>query len=267
MSTLFDLFSGPLLWLGQLSFLIQIGLCIHVYRTGRPFWWIGILIIAPVIGGLAYAFLELLPDARSTGRHSINFSWFIPRSIVINRLREELEESETIERRLTLASLLFESGRKEEADELATPAVSGVFKDDATVISEVAWYKLELGKAAEAQQLLAKADTKAQKALLPRIELLRARVRFCNGDYAGAKATFDALHNSALGEEPRYFSAECLRQQGLSAEATELYRDIVKKYRKGTPVWRRAEKVWFKAAKLRLNTPHSPAPADSTKAP
>jgi hypothetical protein len=260
MTQFHELLDGPLLWIGQFSLVIQIALCVHVYRTGRPFWWIWIILMAPFIGGLLYAFMELLPDARRTGRHVLNFSWFIPKSVIIRRLQEELEDSETLERRLTLAALLYEAGRKEEADEVASPAVSGVFKDDPMVIAEVCWYKLELGRAQEAQRLLACANTKSNKAMIPRLALLTARVQFCNQAYAEAKAAFDGLHSYGLGEEPRFYSAECLAKLGDREGAEVLYRDIIKKYRKGNPVWRRSEKSWFKAAKERLYSRKSSAP-------
>ena len=44
-----------------LSVIIQIALIIHVIRTGRPYYWI-FIIMFPGIGALAYVVVELLPE-------------------------------------------------------------------------------------------------------------------------------------------------------------------------------------------------------------
>ena len=45
-----------------LIWLIQIALIIHVLKTGASRFWILILIFMPLIGGLAYFVIELLPQ-------------------------------------------------------------------------------------------------------------------------------------------------------------------------------------------------------------
>lgn len=243
------------LFFGPFSLIVQILLCVHVLRTGRPYWWIFVIMMGSLLGAIVYALVEVLPEARQTGRHALNFSWFIPKSIIIRRLQEELEEGPTVDKRLTLASLLHEAGRREEADEVASEAVGGVFKDDPNVVSEASWYKLELGRADEAAAMLARVSAGRDRQLQARLALLHARVKLCRGEFAAAQADFDALQDSMLGEEPRLFAADCRARLGRFEESRALYQDIIRKYRKGTPVWRRAEKAWFKLAKARLKLP------------
>jgi len=45
-----------------LTVIVQIGLIIHVIKTGRATYWVFIILIAPGIGSLAYAIVELLPE-------------------------------------------------------------------------------------------------------------------------------------------------------------------------------------------------------------
>src|SRR5213082_733021 len=90
--------SGPLAIAAKASWLLQLALIVHVYRTGRPFWWIYVLFIAPAIGGLAYLFLELLPDWNAN-----RGGFWTPRALKIKRLRQELDESDVVKTRLTLA--------------------------------------------------------------------------------------------------------------------------------------------------------------------
>ena len=56
---------GPIL---LLSIPLQIGCGVHVVRTGRPLYWIFILLIGSYIGVLVYLLAEVLPDLqRSRG--------------------------------------------------------------------------------------------------------------------------------------------------------------------------------------------------------
>src|SRR5882724_9536852 len=101
---------GPLLWI------LQIALAIHVYRTGRPFWWIWLLFAVPVVGGVAYLLIEVMPDVRSPRGF---FAGLKPRKWRIADRRAELEESETVENRLSLAEELFAAGEVQEAHDVA----------------------------------------------------------------------------------------------------------------------------------------------------
>src|SRR5688572_1932097 len=89
---------SPWASIAQVLWVLQLALIIHVYKTGRPFWWIYILFIAPAIGGIAYLLLELLPDWR-VNRGGI----WKPRSFRIRKLRDDLEETDVVKTRLELA--------------------------------------------------------------------------------------------------------------------------------------------------------------------
>ena len=231
------------------SLLIQIGLCIHVYKTGRPYWWIWIILMGSLIGCVLYALLELLPGARLSGPRLIKTSWFVPRSVRIRRAREIVEDSPTVESKLALAAMLYDYGRKEEAEQVASACASGVFKDDPAIIAEVSWFQLAVGKLAEAEQLLARADTKNNRTAKARLDLLTARVLFGHGRFAEAKAALEPLVLNALSEEPRYHLALCHLGLGEREKALQLLTSITQKYRKGSAIWRRAEKDWYKLAK------------------
>ena len=52
--------------LGILHVMIAIGLAVHAMRTGRPQYWLFILLFVPALGSIAYVVFELLPElARS----------------------------------------------------------------------------------------------------------------------------------------------------------------------------------------------------------
>ncbi len=240
------------LLLAPFSLLVQIALCVHVYKTGRPYWWMYILFMGSLLGCIVYVLVEILPDARRNSPRLIRTSWFVPKSVRLRRAREVVDESPTVENKLALAALLSDFDRTTEAEEIAAECPTGVFKHDPQVIAEVAWYKLAVGKLTEAEALLAQADTKFNKTAKVRIDLLQARVHLGHRRFDAARALLESLVPAALGEEPRYHLGICLLRMGHRDQARELLTDITRKYRKGGAIWRRAEKNWFKAAKQAL---------------
>lgn len=247
-----ELFGHAWAWLAPFSLLIQIALCVHVYKTGRPYWWMWIILMASFVGALVYVLVEILPELRFASRRSGGRAWFVPQSVVIRRAREELEEGYTIQRCLTLAGLLFDQGKREEAEAVAAEAVGGAFKTDPEVISEVAWYKVEAGKYDEAQRLLDNAAGKIQKTTALKMQLLRGRILLGRRQYKPALELFTGLMAESLGEEPRYYQALCHAGLGNRTQAVALLQDIAKAYRKGNAIWRRAEKPWYQSAKRKL---------------
>jgi len=247
-----DLVANLFLLIGPFSLLVQIALCIHVYKTGRPYWWIWILLMGSLLGCIVYTLIEILPDARRNSPRLIRTSWFVPKGVRLRRAREIVDESPTVENKLALAALLSDFDRTAEAEVIASECPTGVFKNDPQVIAEVAWYKLAAGKLTEAEQLLAQADTKFNKTAKARIDLLQARVILGHRKFDAARQLLESLVPTSLGEEPRYYLGLCLLRMGRRDQARELLTDITRKYRKGGAIWRRAEKNWFKAAKQAL---------------
>lgn len=247
-----DYIQSLVLTVGPLSLILQLVLCIHVYRTGRPFWWIWLIMMGSLLGCLLYLFLEVLPDARRNNSRMIKGAWFVPRRVIIRRAQEQVALTDTVETRLSLASQLYEYGHKEEAEQVASECASGVFADDPVIVSEVAWYKVAIGKLAEAEQILAKVDAKNNKQARSRIDLLKARILLGNKRCQEAMDLLSSLPSVNLGEEPRYYMALCHLALGNVPEGVRMLTAITKSFRKGSKVWRRSEKAWYKAATLKI---------------
>ena len=49
---------------GPLSVLLQIILVVHAIKTGRPYWWIWLILFFPFVGSGAYLLIEVAPDFR-----------------------------------------------------------------------------------------------------------------------------------------------------------------------------------------------------------
>jgi hypothetical protein len=205
-----------------------------------------------LVGCILYLVLEILPEAGRKGPHIGKASWFLPKNVIIRRARENLEVTDTVENRLNFASLLYGYGRKAEAAQVVADCARGVFSDDPEVISQVAWYQVEIGKCAEAEQLILKANTRNNKVARRRIDLLKARILLDRRNYEEAMSGFTALQSAHLGEEPRYYMALCHLGLGNTEEALRVLNEIRKYFRTGGKLWRRSEKTWYKAACQKL---------------
>ncbi len=235
--------------LAQLSWLLQIALIIHVYRTGRPYWWIWILFMAPLVGGLAYVLIELLPGFNSPlgFLHSIT-----PKSWKIAALRKELDESETVEKRINLAEALFDAGKVQEAHDLAVDCLAGVFKNDPRTLVDVARFKLALNQYREAYALLEAVNTTANRMLAIQVDVLRGDALLGLQRHVEAEAAYRKVSGKHTGEAPRAGLASVYEKTGRRDEAMALWKDIRAKFRKGNPAWRRAEHKWYKLATSKL---------------
>ncbi len=235
--------------IAKLLWLVQLALVIHVFKTGRPFWWIWLLLIAPVIGGLAYVLVELLPNMSASGG---GFTLWKPRAWRIRDLRTELEETDNIKLRLRLAAELLAAGQTAEACTVAEACLQGVFRDDPHTLANVARYRLEAGKHAEALAALDRVKVEADRMLGNEVGFLRGWALVQAGRHAEAQASLRPIESVLLGEQPRYFLAMSLAQSGDRAGARAIWEDIRKRFRRAGRGWRRAEQRWFKLAGERL---------------
>jgi hypothetical protein len=231
-----------------LVWLLQLGLIVHVVRTGRPYWWIMILLFAPGLGAVVYLLLEVVPGLPKGGGA---FNWK-PRSLRIRDLRRELEESDIVKIRLALAEELLAAGQAAEAQQVADEALRGVFKEDPHTLTAVARFRLEAGKPAEALAALDAVDTHRDRMLDLRVAVLRGRAWVAAGKDAEAQPLLRSLLSRHPGEEPRYFLALSLQKTGHAEEAKAIFEDIRKKFRRAGRGWRRAERPWFDQASERL---------------
>jgi len=234
----------------KLVWLAQLALIVHVLKTGRPYWWIWILFMAPAIGGIAYVLIELLPELRSSGS-GVRPSWK-PRAWRIRDLRRALDDRDTVKLRLALAAELLAAEKLTEALAVAEDSLHGVFRDDPHTLAAVAHFRLEAGRFPEALAALDQIKIKADRMLALTVARLRGRALVMLGRHVEAQATLREIVSTYLGEEPRYFLALSLHQSGSTPAARALWQEIRQHFRAAGRGWRRSEKRWFKLASARL---------------
>jgi hypothetical protein len=246
--------SSLLSFAGPLIVAAQIACVIHVFKTGRPYWWMWIIFCFPMIGLAAYLYLEVRPSLGKAGFR--NLLWNLKSSRErIGILDAELAESTTVRNRLALADELHAAGQFDRECEVLADGLRGAFKDDATLLMRLAEAHLEAGRTAEADKILATVVPEKSPDSQLQFATLKARVASLRGDQAQAASEFQELVGRKKSEGPRYYYAEHLLRSGQRDEGRAILTDILHQYRRGTVVWRYQERKWFYAAKRLLKSP------------
>lgn len=251
---------------GWVMLLVQLACVVHVIRSGRPYYWIWIILAFPFIGLGAYLLLEVRPSWGKLNWEAIWWKLKTSQQRIAHR-REQLEFAATQKNRFLLAEELAAAGKQNEACEVLAGGLHGAFKDDAETLLRLSQAQLEAGRAAEADATYARIQPDRSSEFQTRYRLLRARLWAALGQRDKAESQFQDSLKSRRSEAPRYFYAEFLLATDRATEGQKILTDILHQYRRGTSVWRYQEREWYYAAKKLLRTSKRPAPAPAAVSP
>lgn len=248
MSTLLNFVNQNQL-LSLLLLALQIGFIVHVFVQRRPIFWVFVLFFIPVVGVLLYFFFEVLPNVRV---RRADFDPIVERLQTsdqrIRARREALEDIDTLQNRVNLASELTRANRLDEAEETLRPLQQGLYKDDPQLLFSLADLKIRQGRDAEARDLLVQLDATRNQSLSARTKVLLAGTLVRLGDKSEAERQLRAAMTGAITEEPRVRLAEFLLDEGRTDEAKQLLDAVEKTYRRANNLYRTQEREWFRLA-------------------
>lgn len=243
-----------------LSALLQIGCIVHAVRTHRPYYWIFILLAGSFIGIAAYFFAELLPELRHNraARQALNHA----RDRIDPERRKraasrQLEVADTLDNRRRLAEESFNSGDYQQAAELYRSGLRGLYRTDPTLMLGLARAQFALNLHAEARRTLDELIAANPEFRSPEGHLLYARCLEALGEIAGAMHEYEALVEEFTGEEARVRYGLLLRREGRTAEATEVFRTVVKRSGLAPKYYQREQREWIDIAKRESAVPQA----------
>ena len=238
--------------LGWLVVLIQVVFAVHVIKTGRSFWWLWLIILMPGIGCLVYFIVEVLPDLHRSPtirRVGSDIVTVVDPGRNLRKLQEELEISDTFKNRQMLARGYMKAGSVDEAIEMYKSCLTGIFKDDPSVMLELAFaYFLEQAYP-EAKQMLDQLIQSHPEFRPPERRLLYARTLEQSGETDRALEEYAGLVRISSGEETRCRYALLLDQNGDKEKAQEIFREIIRRAKRSPRYYRRAQREWVNIAK------------------
>lgn len=213
-------------------FLIQFTFVIHALRTGRPYWWMFIIMGFPVMGCVIYYFVEVFPGSREHRSAHIAARKLVKAlqpDADLKRRAEELEVCGSVDNKIALARECMEHHMHSEAVGLYESCLQGAFSVDGVILYELARAATEGEKWEKASAVLARLKAAAPKIRPLDGRLLEARVLQGQGENDGAIAAYRELIPNFVGLEARYRYGELLLTLGQHEAAIQTFNEIIKR--------------------------------------
>lgn len=238
-----------------ISLALQIACAVHVVRSGRPLYWIWILLIGSYLGVIVYVIAAVIPDLRNDprSRHAARK--------VINTLdperqrrsiQQRLEIADTVDNRRVLAEESMKLGDYANAAELYRSVLKGVYANDANFLLGLAQAQAGQDDFAGARATLDSLYAAHPTYRSSDAELLRARTLEALGDHAAALEHYRTLAISYPGEEARFRYGALLKQVGRFNDARGVFADMLKRAKIAPRYYRKKEKDWLDSAQREL---------------
>jgi len=228
--------------------IIQFSFAFHAVRTGRGGMWVTIIIVFPVIGCLAYYFMEVFPrsrEERALRRHVRDIAKALNPDGELKRRSEELAQTGSIENRVRLADECLERGMFDDAIRLYEGCLEGPYASDPGMLFSCARARLYNGHLRQAEEILARLAKSHPKYRADDVLLLTARAKEGLGDIQAALASYETLRERYVGFEAKYRYGMLLKSLGRDAEAQGLFSFIAANARRSAV---ESEKEWVKLA-------------------
>ena len=217
--------------LAGVEILIQFCFAFHVLKTGRPYWWIFIIMSFPVMGCVIYYFVEVFPGSRehrSAHRTARKIAKALQPDADLKRRAEELEICGSVDNKMSLAEECINHQMYVDAEKLYESCLSGAFQSDGAILFGLARAAVENENWSKATETITRLKTAAPKFRPLDVRLLEARVLEGQGQNDVALSAYQELVPVFVGLEARFRYASYLSRIGQHESALQVLNEIVK---------------------------------------
>jgi len=236
---------------GAVVLLIQFCFAYHVLRTGRPYWWMFIIMAFPVMGCVIYYFVEVFPGSREhrkARKAARALSRALQPDAALKQRAEELEICGSLDNRMALAAECMSHRMFAEAARLYESCLAGAYASDGAILFGLARAAVEGGDWAKGAQAIARLKAVAPKQRPLEVRLLEARLHEGRGEYDAALALYREILPAFVGLEARYRYGRLLLRLGRHDAAMQIFEEVVKHARRfSSPLEEEAQ--WAEAAR------------------
>jgi hypothetical protein len=211
-------------------FLIQFTFAFHVIRSGRPYWWIFLIMGFPVMGCLIYYFVEVFPGSREhrkARKAATTLARVLKPDAELRRRAQELEICGSVENKLALAEECLAHAMPAEAVKLYESCLTGAFINDGAVLYGLARAAVENGDWDKASTAIGRLKFDAPGMRPYEVRLLEARVLEGRGQRDAALAAYRELLPVFVGLEARYRYGELLAKLGQHEAASSMFNEVL----------------------------------------
>jgi hypothetical protein len=238
--------------LGAVVLLIQLCFAYHALKTGRPWWWIGIIMGFPVGGCLLYYFIEVFPNTRESRKAEKAVQAIVKSFDPDKSLREHvanLEDCGSVDNRIALARSCMERRMYREAASLYRSCLSGVHESDPDIRFGLAAALLAAADFQGAHGTAAALRQSHPKFRSEDVRLIGARALEGLGRFDDALAEYRVLAETYVGEEGRWRYGALLARMGRGAEAGEIFRRMLRHAERMPEQYREMQREWLALAR------------------
>jgi len=241
--------------LSILVWLIQLALIIHVLKTGRSRYWILMLLFMPMIGGLAYLVIEIIPEFSGSisGQRAVrNVKKTLNPGAGLRQHEAAWEQSPNVDNGRRYAEVLLESGDTNAAEEIINQALKGLFENEPTLLLLKARVQFEKEQMNEVIETLESLQSHNPDFRTAEGHLLYARALEAEDRIDEAIREYSAVSGYFPGVEARYRLALCFNVAGKSNAARKEFESILNDAKLAPPHFRKSQKTWLDAVKNEL---------------
>jgi hypothetical protein len=239
----------PILFL--LEVVIQFCFVYHVFKTGRPYWWMFIIMSFPVAGCLIYYFVEVFPGSREH-RKAYKTARNLVKSLTpdadLKKRAEELEICGSVDNKMALAQECMAHGMHLEAARLYESSLTGPFAKDGVILHGWACAAVEGADWGKAEAAIAHLKEDAPKFRPLDVRLLEARILEGRSQTDAALAAYRDLIPQFVGQEARFRYGELLVKTGKNEAALEVFNELLKQAKRVKSTVE-GEEQWVEGAK------------------
>jgi hypothetical protein len=229
------------------SLLFSILLCVHVVRNGSPMYWLWIILAFQPIGGVVYLVAVVAPDVMggSTARrlgHAARQKLDPTREY--RAAQAACEDAPTTRNQARLAEAAAGLGRHAEAEALYAEAAQGIHAEDPALLLGRASALIELGRYAEALDLLGRLGDNADAGRTPAAALAMGRAYEGLARYGEADTAYQWAAQRMPGFEGLGRYAAFLGRTGRKDEAREIIVEMDRRITKTGRHFRKEAQGW-----------------------
>jgi hypothetical protein len=238
--------------LGAIVLLIQFCFAYHALKTGRRWWWIGIIMGFPVFGCILYYFIEVFPNTRESVKAEKTVRSIVKSFDPDKSLRERaanLEDCGSVDNRVSLARSCADRKMYREAISLYRSCLSGVYAADPDIRFGLASALAGAEEFQEAQTAALALRRSHPAFRTPEVGMLAAQALERLGRFDDALAEYRVLAETYAGEEGRWRYGALLLRMGRTAEAGEVFRRMLRNAERMPEHYREAQQEWLALAR------------------
>lgn len=230
------------------SIVLQFACLVHMVRSGRPYWWLWVILAGSFIGCAVYIVTQVIPDLRHDPR-ARRAARGVTRALDPERERRrisaQLEVADTVAKRLELAHECLALGDHVQAEGLYASCLKGPHANDPDILLGLAHAQFARGDAAASRATLDRLITANPGFESSDGHLLYARSLEALGDAAGALHEYEVLARSYPGEEARARYALLLAREGRVEPARAVLKEMQARLKIAPAYYRKQQRPWI----------------------